>query len=314
MHSMSKVGLVYSDRFLEHRPSYHHPENPARLEAIVRRLKESGLWNQTIHLDFEEATEEVIALVHGKGHIESVRNACKAGGGVLDYGDTYACEKSFDVAKLAVGGVIRAIDAVCEGAIQSAFCLVRPPGHHAMPNRAMGFCIFNNVAIGAKYLIEKKGLQKVGIVDFDVHHGNGTQAIFYDNPSVLYVSIHQYPHYPGTGSKEEKGIGAGTGFTFNFPMEPNSSEDEWLRVFREGILPCVEAFKPEFLLVSAGFDAHALDPLSEQNMTKKGYHEVAKLLKSVCQKACLGPVFVLEGGYNLDALAESVEATIFALM
>jgi len=310
---MSRVGLTYSDRFLDHRPAYHHPENPTRLKAIVRRLKEDGIWNELKHLDFEEADEDVIALVHSRGYIESIEGACKSGGGLLDYGDTYACKESFDVAKLAVGGVLSAIDAVCEGTIETAFCLVRPPGHHAMPNTAMGFCIFNNVAIGARYLIQMKGFQKVAIVDFDVHHGNGTQAIFYDDPQVLYVSIHQYPHYPGTGSAEERGVGKGLGFTYNFPMPPNSSEEEWLRVFREGVLPSVNSFKPEILLVSAGYDAHVLDPLSEQNMTKDGYHEIAKLLKSVCEGGCLGPVFLLEGGYNLNALAESVEATILAL-
>lgn len=309
------TGIVFTERFLEHRPSFYHPENPDRLVAIVEHLKRVGLWSNLEHLEFGPAKPEEVSLVHDPGYVEYVQRFCSAGGGVLDYGDTYAAAVSYDVALLAVGGALSAVAAVTSGRLKNAFCLLRPPGHHAERERAMGFCIFNNVAVAARYAQRSCGLERVLIVDFDVHHGNGTQNAFWEDPTVFYVSLHQFPHYPGTGRKDEIGGGSGLGYTRNFPLPPDAPEEKWLEVVGQDIPEIANHFRPNILLVSAGFDAHKHDPLSSQNLTTKGYGQIAERLIEVAETHCDGRMVVLlEGGYNLQALAESVEAFIRAMI
>jgi acetoin utilization deacetylase AcuC-like enzyme len=230
------------------------------------------------------------------------------GGGLLDEGDTYAVRRSFDVALLAVGGVLDAVDAVVGGKVKSAFCAVRPPGHHAERDQSMGFCLFNSVAVAARHAQKKHGLSKVAILDWDVHHGNGTQHIFEEDPSVFYISLHRYPFYPGTGAREERGRGEGLGFTLNFPFPAGTDEAHYLKAFTSEIVPALEEYNAQLLIISAGFDAHAEDPLGGMNLADESFAKMTLLVKD------LAPVVsVLEGGYNLDALARSVQQHIAAL-
>lgn len=302
------VGFVYSDRFLEHMPPAGHPERPDRLAKLVQHLKESRLWDELIQILPVVAREEQILAVHSGDHMKYVRDVCAAGGGVLDEGDTHASPGSFEVALLAAGAVNAAIDAVVAKKVGSAFCAVRPPGHHAEQNRPMGFCLFNNVAVGARYAQQKHGMKRVAIIDWDVHHGNGTQHIFEDDPTVFYCSLHQYPFYPGTGSRDERGKAKGEGYTLNIPLPAGTGEARYLVALSEEVMPALETFKPDLLLLSAGFDAHKDDPLASMQLTENSYAEMTHLVKD------LAPVVsVLEGGYNLAALARSVERHLRAL-
>lgn len=309
------TGLVFSKRFLDHRPVDFHPEHPGRLIAIVDHLRAVGLWERFSHLDFGPASVEQVARVHDRGYVDAVRRFCEAGGGLLDAGDTYAVGASYEVAMLAAGGAVAAVDAVLSGEVRNAFCLLRPPGHHAQADRAMGFCLFNNVAIAARHAREAHGVDRVLIVDFDVHHGNGTQSAFFEDDRVFFVSLHQSPLYPGTGRQNEIGAGPGEGFTRNFPFPPGASEDAWLAVFRHDLPAIVEEFEPDLLLVSAGFDAHRDDPLAHQNLTRTGYAVIGEALVGIAERYCGGRmVVVLEGGYHLRALAEGVEAVLAAML
>ncbi|HLX11263.1 MAG TPA: histone deacetylase, partial [Bacteroidota bacterium] len=229
------TGFIYSDKFLEHDTGAGHPERPDRLRAIVKQLHDSGMWNKLEHLPFSPATEDWVLKVHTHRHVSFVKSSVHAGHTVLDEGDTHVSKNSFDVALLAIGGVLAAVDAVTTGAMQNAFCAVRPPGHHAEHDKVMGFCLFNNVAIAARYAQAKHGIHRIAIIDWDVHHGNGTQEIFYSDESVLYTSTHQYPYYPGTGAREERGKGKGEGFTLNIPMSAGSGEPEYLKAFTEEV-------------------------------------------------------------------------------
>ncbi|MBM2840428.1 MAG: Histone deacetylase [Bacteroidetes bacterium] len=306
---MKKVGFFYSDTFLLHQQPVGHPERPERLHAIVSHLKEAQVWDTLHHLTPSPCHESQILSVHTAEHVELVRSVCENGGGLLDEGDTHAVEKSFDVALLAAGSVVHAIDAVVRGDVDSAFCAVRPPGHHAERDRPMGFCLFNNVAIGARHAQRKHGIERVAILDWDVHHGNGTQHIFEADPTVLYISLHQYPFYPGTGAKSERGIGEGEGYTLNFPLPAGTGEEKYLSTFKEEILPALSDYKPGLLIVSAGFDAHKDDPLGGMELTEGSFAKMTELVKGVAPI-----VSVLEGGYNLDALARSVERHVRVLM
>ncbi|MCC7429652.1 histone deacetylase [bacterium] len=302
-----QTGFVYSDEFLLHNTTMPHPESPKRLKAIVSKLEKSGLLEKLTLIPPKEASEKWIETIHDKDFILSVKTYCEEGIRFVDT-DTEICKDSFRIAKLAVGGVLEAIDKVISGEIKNAFCAVRPPGHHAEKDKIMGFCLFNNVAIGAKYLQQKHKIEKIAIVDFDVHHGNGTQNSFYEDETVLYVSTHQVPLYPGTGSADETGDQKGEGFTLNLPLKPESSDFHFLEKFQNYVIPKLEEFKPEFLLLSAGFDAHKSDPLSNLRVSTAGFGKVTKMLKNCAEKVCKGRIVsVLEGGYNLDALAEAVE-------
>lgn len=296
--------IVYSEKYLEH-DMENHPENARRLKAIMSYLEETGALDQLKILQPRYAEEEDILRTHAREHFDSIRERSKRGD--LIGGETYVTSKTFDCAMLSAGGVLTAIDACLEGH-KYAFALVRPPGHHATRDQAMGFCIFNNVAIGARYAMEKKGVERVFILDFDVHHGNGTEAIFYSSP-VLYCSLHQWPLYPGTGSLEDVGTGEGEGYTINLPLPPGTCDSSYLKVFEELILPILRDFDPELVLVSSGYDAHYRDPLASLMLSSLAYSAIARGLKENARNIA----FSLEGGYNLEVLARSVYATLSPL-
>jgi acetoin utilization deacetylase AcuC-like enzyme len=310
---MSPAGYVYDPIYLEHAMP-GHPERPERLEAIMAHLKESGLLARLAAVEPRDATPDDLRLVHSDALIGAVRRLCESGGGWFDP-DTYAVTASYTAALRAAGGLLAATDAVLDGGIASAFCLVRPPGHHATPSQAMGFCLFNNVAIAAAHALTRRRLERVAIADFDVHHGNGTQDAFYDDPRVLYFSTHQYPHYPGTGLYRETGGPNAPGTNVNVPLPAGCGREEYLRCYREVCAPALRRFRPQLVLVSAGFDAHFADPLAQELLDSRGYYEVASLLKTEAEEACDGKiVFALEGGYDLTAIAWSVRACFDALL
>jgi len=310
-----KTGFVYHDIYLEHKTTEGHPETPQRLVAIVERLKQKGLYSQLLTLTPSPAAVEWIQMVHSPEYIQRAENSCRNGTRYLDSMDTPISPKSYDVALMAVGGVFSAVDAVMQKKVANAFCAVRPPGHHAVEDAAMGFCMFNNIAIGARYIQKKYNLSKILIVDWDVHHGNATQAMFYDDPAVLYFSVHQYPFYPGTGSEAEKGAGKGLNYNINVPLPAGSTDADYLKVFQEKLEPAALTFSPDFVLISAGFDAHENDLLGGMKVTAKGFAQLTAIVKTIARKCCEGRlVAALEGGYDLEGLAASVEAHIQVLM
>jgi acetoin utilization deacetylase AcuC-like enzyme len=311
----SKTGFVYNEYFLQHDTGPGHPESPERLIAIVSHLQQTKLWQKLQHLIIDEAQEEWITKVHTPEHLKYLRQACKQGLQTVDQGDTRISEDSYNVALMAVGGVLTATDSVMSGILKNAFCSVRPPGHHAERDKPMGFCLLNNVAIAARYVQQKYGAQRVAIIDWDVHHGNGTQNIFYDDNSVLYISLHQFPFYPGTGSRGEQGIGKGLGFTINIPLMAGSGEKAFMEAFSEEVLPSLDNFLPDIIFISAGFDAHKDDPLANLNLTDNSFKILTSTLTDKAEKICNGRIVsVLEGGYNLRALPFSVEAHLLALI
>lgn len=311
------TGLVYDEQYLKHRPGEWHPERPARLEAIMQRLTDSGLLEELVLIRPYSAPLPWVERLHDKEYIKRFREACQKGHTIFGVPDCGICPDSYEVALLAVGGVFAAIENVMTGMVHNAFCAVRPPGHHAERNRALGFCFFNNVALGALYLVEHFGLQRVAIIDWDVHHGNGTQHLLETDPRVFYVSLHQDPHtcYPGTGFKTEIGKGKGRGFTLNLPLPPGSGDAEYLLVLKEEALPRLKEYRPQFVLISAGFDAHAEDPLAHQNLSREAYLKMGRLLLELAQETADGRlVSVLEGGYNLTVLADCVEDQLKLLL
>ncbi len=307
-----KVGYVYDPVYLEH-DTGQHPENAARLEAVMSRLEESSLKKRLYHIPPRPAAIEELSLVHHDEYIAYVQAVAKKGGGWLDP-DTVVSPGSYKAALYAVGGVIRATEVVMtEGG--SAYGLVRPPGHHATATQAMGFCLFNNVAIAARYALKRFNLGRIAIIDFDVHHGNGTQNTFYDDSKVLYVSTHEFPLYPGTGGLEETGIGEAKGTTVNIPLPAGSGDGEYLQVFDEVIVPVVKRFSPELILVSAGYDGHWSDRLAMMDLSVTGYAKIVGIIKGLADEMCRGHlVLTLEGGYPLAALAASVKATFDVLL
>ncbi len=300
---MAQIAFIYDDVFLNHVTPPGHPERPDRLRSLVSALRSNPDWESYLHVSPAPASEEDILQVHSHEHLELVRETCATGGGLVDDGDTHVVRQSFDAAILAAGAVISGIDSVLRGQVSSAFCAVRPPGHHATPDRPMGFCLFNNVAIGLRYAQKNYKVNKVAVVDWDVHHGNGTQDIFSEDPSVLFISLHQYPFWPGTGARSERGKGPGEGFTLNIPLPGGTGEERYLKAFQEEVLPAIADFSPELLMISAGFDAHRDDPLGGMKLTADSYAKFTRLIKTG-----IPIVSVLEGGYNLKALAGSVQA------
>jgi acetoin utilization deacetylase AcuC-like enzyme len=310
---LTKVGLVYDPLYLWHDTGVH-PESALRLTAVMHVLTEAGLTSHLVPLTARDATVDEIAMVHEPSYIASIHQMAERGGAWADP-DTYISPRSYDAALRAAGGALSATDAVLDGDIDSAFCLVRPPGHHAMPDRAMGFCLFNNIAIAARHAVRGRGLERVAIVDFDIHHGNGTQAAFYDDPAVLYFSTHQYPYYPGTGHLEETGEGAGRGLNVNVPLPAGCGDDEFRRVFNEALEPLLDRYRPQFVLVSAGYDGHFDDPLASMKLSVAGYAEMMSFLRRKAGEMCEGRlVCVLEGGYHLLAEAWSVRACLEVLL
>jgi acetoin utilization deacetylase AcuC-like enzyme/formylglycine-generating enzyme required for sulfatase activity len=310
-----RTGLVSGDIFLEHKTSPGHPERPERISAILQRLKTSGLLTDLTSITPAPAALEWIAAVHTPQYIQRVRSRCAEGAGYVDSRDAPVSAESYNVALQAAGGVLAAVDAVMGEKVRNAFCAVRPPGHHASKDRAMGFCLFNNVAIAARYVQKKHKLPKVLIVDWDVHHGNGTQAAFYDDPTVVYFSVHQHPFYPHTGNSSETGAGKAVNHTINVPLPAGSGDREYQQAFQEKLLPAAMAFHPDFVFISAGFDAHRDDPLGGMKLTARQYAAQTRIVKQIAEQCCRGRlVSVLEGGYGLEGLAASVEAHVRALM
>ena len=313
-HPASRTGFVYQDIYLQHKTGSGHPETPQRLEAIVQRLNPASPSMQLLTPKSSSDSLEWVQAIHTPEYVRRVRDNCQEGVKYMDSVDTPISAESYDVALAAVGGVLSAVDEVMAGNISNAFCAIRPPGHHALKDEAMGFCLFNNVAIGACYVQKKYRLSKVLIVDWDVHHGNGTQAAFYDDPTVLYFSTHQYPFYPGTGSEEEKGAGSGLGYNINVPLPAGTGDEEYIKAFEKILKPKALEFKPDFVLISAGFDAHKDDLLGGMNVTVEGFAEMTAIVKDIAETCCNGRIVsVLEGGYSLSDLAESVEAHILVL-
>jgi acetoin utilization deacetylase AcuC-like enzyme len=324
----AKVGFCSSPRFVEHLTGPHHPERPDRIRAIHRAVREAkmigspdpfpdfslrlGIAPAVVRiLEVEPSPAEVkwLRLVHPQRHIDRIKHVCDIGGGVLDLGDTPVCPASHEIALLSAGAAIGCVDAVCGGTVKRAFSAARPPGHHAEPDRAMGFCLFSNIAIAARYARQAHGLGRIAIVDFDVHHGNGTQAVFESDPSVLFISLHQHPRtcYPGTGYDYETGTGPGEGFTINLPFDPGAGDDEYLSAIDARVIPALVDFRPELLLISAGFDAHRDDPLAQIELSDECFERMTRRLVDVANSHCDGRIVsVLEGGYNLAALGRSV--------
>ena len=309
------TGFVYHADYLRHNTGYH-PESADRLISIMGKLEERGITKKTERVLPAKASQAQIEYVHTDAYVKKVEAICNRGGGMLDP-DTPLCNDTCDIALLAAGGVIKAVDEVMDesNALKHIFALVRPPGHHATPNRGMGFCIFNNVAIAAEHLKNEYGVKRILIVDWDVHHGNGTQDTFFDDPSVLYFSTHQYPHYPGTGWIVEVGKGEGAGFTVNVPLPAGTDDAGYLYALNNILVPITMEFRPEFVLVSAGFDAHTTDPLASMYVTSSGYGLFTEMIMAIAKKNCGGGVVMtLEGGYNLDAIAESTISVFNSLI
>jgi acetoin utilization deacetylase AcuC-like enzyme len=308
------TGFIYHPDYLKHNSGLNHPENEERLLSLVEYLENKGLLSEMKRVEPYIPSVEWMEMVHAPHYIRMVEKLCQKGGAMLDP-DTSVGPESYRIALLAIGGVMAAVDAVMGKKIKNAFCAVRPPGHHAEKDRAMGFCIFNNVAVACKYAQKKYGIQKVLIIDWDVHHGNGTQNAFWTDPSVLYFSIHQFPFYPGTGSENEIGEGEGEGFTFNLPMFAGSGDVEYIEAFESILYPLASKFSPDFILISAGFDAHQDDPLAEINLTEAGYRRMTEVATRLAAECCDNRlVSVLEGGYNFKSLASSVEEHLLVLM
>ncbi len=309
----SKTALIYTHYYIEH-DTGHHPESPKRLQAIIKELHDKNIYNKLLVIAPYKATEQDISLVHDADYAKDVWKKCTQRVTNLDV-DTVICPESYNVALMAAGGVMRAVDAVMNEECINAFCAVRPPGHHAAIARGMGFCLFNNIAIGARYAQKKYNLRRILIIDWDAHHGNGTQEIFYSDPSVLYFSIHQSPHYPGTGMEDETGTGKGKGFTINVPVKSGISETEFIEKFSHKLLNHAKSFNPELIMISAGFDSHCEDFLASLPLTDTGFVKLTEIVKELANKTCNGKIVsVLEGGYNLKALARAVGLHIETLI
>jgi len=306
---MKPVGLLYHPIFLEHNLGEGHPEAPGRLHAILEALEIFRNDSRFLWLEPSDAKVEDIARIHDAQYAKWVEDSCKAGGLFYPALEGMLAPASYTAALKAAGAVIEGCRRVWAGELAGAFALVRPPGHHAVRSSAMGFCIFNNIAIAAAHLLEIESVKSILIVDFDVHHGNGTQDLFYGNGQVCYFSVHQYPHYPGSGAIFERGKEEGEGATLNAPLASGSGDAEFLSAFRDLLIPWADEKRPEILLISAGFDAHRNDPLSGLRVSEEGYLQVGALLKDLAAKHCQGRwVATLEGGYHLEALGKSVKA------
>lgn len=313
---MTQTGLVYDEIYLKHDTGSHHPEKAQRLIAIIEILKTAGIFDQLVKISPVSAERNILELCHAADYIDRFKTAVDDS---LPFLDTPECPLSpytFKAACYAAGGVIKGADNVMEGKVKNCFCAIRPPGHHAERSQAMGFCYFNNVAVAAKYLQNRYNIKRIAIIDWDVHHGNGTQHIFEQDPTVFYISFHQDPSscYPGTGWAAETGIGKGKGYTLNFPMPPGAANKAYLDAM-EHVEQTMAQFKPEFMLISAGFDAHMADPLAHIKLTRRGYEGLTQKTKKIAENHAKGRIVsVLEGGYNLKALEESLKIHMQVLM
>ncbi|MCP4744582.1 MAG: histone deacetylase [Desulfobacteraceae bacterium] len=304
---MKKTGFLYDQQFLLHDTGRFHPEMAERLQMIYKGIDQADLLLHLTSIKALPVDMKWIEAVHAKAYIRRFEEVCLAGYNTFDSQDNQMCRETFEIAQLAVGGVIETARKIMAGEIQNAFCAVRPPGHHAEKDRAMGFCYFNNVAISAKYLQQQWGIERVCIIDYDVHHGNGTQHIFEKDPTVFYYSIHQHPSfaYPGTGREFEQGVDDGLGFTKNSPALPGQGDSVYKQFFENDLRPAVETFKPEMIILSTGFDAHIDDEMSDIKVTTEGYSWMTRFVVELAEKHAKGRLLsVLEGGYCLNRLPE----------
>lgn len=309
------IGLYYHDLFAQHLKDYGHIERPERLKAVMKRIHDSPIASSIKVIEAQPAERAWIERVHDAQYVESILSLEIKDAVILDWGDTIATPATPQAALYAAGCSVQACRDVLKGDITAGFCAVRPPGHHAEHNRAMGFCIFNNIAIAAADLVAEAGLSRVVILDWDVHHGNGTERTFLDDDKVLYISLHQYPHYPGTGHDSMTGTGRGVGYTVNIPLGTGAGDDDYINAFTNVVIPSMNDFKPEFVLISAGFDAHMTDPISSTNLSSAVFGKLTAMVKEVADRHCSGHIVsILEGGYNLEALGESVEIHLKALI
>ncbi len=309
-----KTALITSQEFKRHETGPGFPESPQRLDAIMDHLEKKNILDELEVLEPTNKDKQNCLLVHDNEYILRVQQACDFGAPIVDTIDNPISKDSYDVALLAAGSMVQAVDKVFNGGVSNAMVLPRPPGHHAEVNQAMGFCLFNNVAIAARYAQQKYEVEKVAIIDFDVHHGNGTQHIFESDPTVMYVSSHQYPFYPGTGTADEKGIGIGKGTTINYPVKADSNDDIILDIYNNSVTDKIINFDPDLLILSAGFDGHSKDPIGGLMMTTEGYYRLSNTFVKLADEVCDGKLIsALEGGYDLKALAESVEVHLLAL-
>ena len=309
------TALLMDPLFAQHDPGWNHPECPERYSAVARALRERGLQELMLCLTARPALEEDLLRCHSAEYINQVRQEIHGGMTQLSTGDTAVSYRSLEVAEYAAGSVLRAVDAVCGGESRNAFCLVRPPGHHATRDRGMGFCIYNNVAIGARYAQERYGLERVLIIDWDVHHGNGTQDIFYEDPGVFYFSAHESPLYPFTGWSHETGAGEGEGQTLNIALPAGAGGAEMMAAIEDELLPAMERFQPEMIFISAGFDAHEDDPIGHLCLSNEDFRRMTAQVMALAAKCAENRlVSVLEGGYNIRGLTEAVCVHVHELM
>ena len=306
---MNRTAIVADRAYMKHSPGRHHPERPERIAAMLTMTAELRRAGLKFHSP-REASPDELELCHSAAYVDSVARTASLEHFAFDP-DTHTSSGTAQTARLATGGVLTAVEAVLDGDADNGFAIVRPPGHHARPGQAMGFCFFNNVAVAAQWLIERRKLDRVLVLDWDVHHGNGTQEMFFANPHVLYISLHQYPFYPGTGWLDEVGTGRGAGFTVNAPFPAAFGNSEYLSALDDLILPIARQFRPEFVLISAGFDCHHRDPLGGMRVTEEGFTAMTRRMKRLAAEYSEGKlVAVLEGGYDLSALAEGGRAVI----
>ena len=304
---MGQTAFIYHPDYELHDTGSSHPETKSRARIIFDFIKKSDLTQELAWLEPAPVKLPWIEKNHSVDYIHHVETTCRSGEILIDQGDTRACPASYDIARLAAGAAIKGVDSVLNDGYQNAFCCCRPPGHHALHSSAMGFCFFNNIAIAARYAQEKYGINKILIIDWDVHHGNGTQDSFYEDPSIFFFSTHQYPFYPGSGAAEDSGSGPGVGYTLNVPMQAGANIGSYKNAFINLLSPAAEKFRPDLILISAGFDAHRDDPLAAIYLEDEDFGELTTLVKDIAEKLCHGRVVsVLEGGYHLSALPRSV--------
>lgn len=309
------TGLVLAEAYRDHDPGPGHPESPARYNAVLQGLERSGLLERCVRLSPRPASEEELLRCHSAAYVHTVSRDVGAGRHTLSTGDTGLCDRSEAVARLAAGGAIIAVEAVLNGVVRNAFAVVRPPGHHAEASRGMGFCIYNNVAIAARHAQVAHGLERVLIVDWDVHHGNGTEAIFRRDPSVLTFSTHQSPLYPGTGAADDRGDGPGEGTTINCPLPAGSDGDAVIGAMRQCLVPAAERFQPQLVLISAGFDGRRGDPLADFQLSDDDFRRLTEEVMALADRHGQGRlVSCLEGGYGLAGLASACSAHVAALL
>jgi len=310
------TAYVTHPRYVEHRmEDYPHPEHPGRIQTVWDRLAEANLIDRLLAIQPQPIDPERIAAIHSQQHLELLQRIARQSSPVLIDADTYARPESYDIARLAAGGVVEAVDAVLRGQAQNGLAAVRPPGHHATPLRPMGFCLLGNIAIAARYAQTQHQVKHILIVDYDVHHGNGTQDIFYNDNTVLFISTHQHPYYPGTGALQETGEGQGTGFTINIPLPAGHGNGSYAAIFEQVVWAAARRFQPELILVSAGFDAHWKDPLARMQLSLSGYDHLTRELIRMADELCDGRiVFVMEGGYDLGVIGHGMRNIAHALL